>query len=244
MRDWMIARVGAIVRRPSGFTLCGQDTQTILLTLLEGLHYQDGLDRPNRTYGKYGQLGISGAFESTFKPGRYQDEVASILAETIHLAGYLPLGHTLPQDAMTRITATARDQFEGVDLRRSEVEAIIGQPSLMIGDDRVGCYAPADCQPGWIYFDYVTERISSYEPGEGRMRHEVLHEDDPLVRSIRLPAPTWEDGLVLSLYGKVLRWGTGWWIHHPSPKTDPATAAIAAQLRTIQHRDPSQADNS
>lgn len=246
VRDWMMTRVGTIVRRPSGFTRCGQDTQTILMELLGCLLYQDGLEPPSPSYGKYGQLGIAGAFDKTFSPGRYQSEVASILAETIHIAGYLPLPHTLTltPEAMTQLAATAHEQLEGVDLRRSDVEAIIGPPSLVIGDDRVACYAPADRRPGWIYLDYVTERISSYEPGKGRMRHEILHEQDPLVRSIRLPAPTWEDGLVLSLYGKDLRWGTGWWIHHPSPKANPTTDAIATQLRIIQHQDPSQAGSS
>lgn len=49
----------------------------------------------------------------------------------------------------------------------------------------------------------------------GAGTYESLAEVDPLVRSIRIPAADFESGLVLTLYGKVLRWGAGWWIHQP-----------------------------
>src|SRR5262249_25457767 len=39
---------------------------------------------------------------------------------------------------------------------------------------------------------------------------------DPLVRSVRPSSQPFEDGLVLTLYGMVPRWGPGWWIDHPS----------------------------
>jgi hypothetical protein len=59
------------------------------------------------------------------------------------------------------------------------------------------------------------------------------------VRSVQQPAPDLESGLILTLLGKVLRWGPGWWLEHPSKLTDEH--AIAAQLRDIEATDPSQA---
>ncbi|MER7450293.1 hypothetical protein ABTW96_08390 [Nocardia beijingensis] len=44
----------------------------------------------------------------------------------------------------------------------------------------------------------------------------------------------------MTLYGRVLRWGPGWWIHHPSETQTDEQAAIAAQLQQIESADPSQ----
>lgn len=63
---------------------------------------------------------------------------------------------------------------------------------------------------------------------------------DPLVRDIRTPAAGFEDGLVLTLYGKVLRWGPGWWIHQPGETATDEQKAIAEQLRNIEADDPSR----
>jgi hypothetical protein len=57
--------------------------------------------------------------------------------------------------------------------------------------------------------------ITRYQPGHGR--YAADKDTDPLVRSLRLSGQPFEDGLILSLYGKVLRWGPSWWIDHPDP---------------------------
>jgi hypothetical protein len=44
---------------------------------------------------------------------------------------------------------------------------------------------------------------------------------------------------VLTLFGKVLRGGPGWWLEHPEGLSE-TKQAIAAQLRGIESRDPSQ----
>ena len=81
-------------------------------------------------------------------------------------------------------------------------------------------------------------RWDRYVPGAGR--YEYRRDDDPLVRAVRRPASDFESGLILTLYGKVLRWGPGWWLNHPEGLSDEQQA-IAAQLRGIEASDPSQA---
>ncbi|MEV6427222.1 hypothetical protein [Nocardia sp. NPDC051463] len=75
-------------------------------------------------------------------------------------------------------------------------------------------------------------------PGKGRF--DGGFDLDPLVRDIRVPAADFEEGLVLTLYGKVLRWGPGSWIHQPSETRTGEQGAIAAQLRRIEIADPSR----
>ncbi len=64
-------------------------------------------------------------------------------------------------------------------------------------------------------------------------------DEDPLVRTVRRPATDVESGLILTLYGKVLRHGPGWWINQPEG-VSKEHQAIAAQLRTIEATDPAQ----
>ncbi|GLW98891.1 hypothetical protein Misp02_29780 [Microtetraspora sp. NBRC 16547] len=98
------------------------------------------------------------------------------------------------------------------------------------------CYASAG-SGGWVFFDCFAESQAAYVPGDGR--YEYSADEDPLVRDVRIPADDFESGLILTLYGKVLRWGPGWWIHHPQAGASPTTQAIAAQLRDIEAGDPS-----
>ncbi|MBO3749868.1 hypothetical protein J5X84_27625 [Streptosporangiaceae bacterium NEAU-GS5] len=82
------------------------------------------------------------------------------------------------------------------------------EPSLIVGH-RVLCYA-ASGGLGWVFVDCFTLPGARYVPGAGRLEREA--DDDPLVRAVRRPAADFESGLVLTLYGKVLRWGPGWWV--------------------------------
>ncbi len=79
--------------------------------------------------------------------------------------------------------------------------------------------------------------VRRYHAGEGS--YTIDDETDPLVRPLRLSSQPFEDGLILTLYGKVLRWGPGWRIDHPSPSQTPGQEAIARQLRQIRAADPS-----
>lgn len=101
------------------------------------------------------------------------------------------------------------------------------------------CYAAADPAAGWLFVDSPGVYVRRYEAGHGGYTAEK--DTDPLVRSLRLSSQPFEEGLILTLYGKVLRWGPGWWIDHPSPTQTPEQQAIARQLRQIRAADPSQA---
>jgi hypothetical protein len=147
-------------------------------------------------------------------------EVASVYAELFHRLGYLSVDRLLTAGEWAPLEHL-REWVGDRDVRRGEVEATFGPPSLL-ADKRVLCYAPEDGS-GWVFFDCWQERVERYEPGEGTF--EVLVEDDPLVRDIRVPADTFDDGLILTLYGRVLRWGPGWWIHHQGHTASPETAA-------------------
>ena len=143
----------------------------------------------------------------------------------------------LDADESDRLTPdNLRQRFDGKDLRRSEVEAQLGPPSL-VADNRTLCYAPAD-GAGWVFVDcYAEPTPGRYVPGKGT--YESERDDDPLVRCIRHPAADFESGLILTLYGKVLRWGPGWWLEHAAGLSDEQRA-IAMQLRGIEAEDPSQ----
>ncbi|MEV0157228.1 hypothetical protein AB0H57_26355 [Micromonospora sp. NPDC050686] len=184
----------------------------------------------------YGRLGVAGPFIALF--GTEHDcraEVASVFAEQFHALGYLQAERLVDPAEFKRLTASLRERFDGRDVRRSEVEAAYGSSSLVV-DKRVLCYAPAD-RSGWVFFDCFTECRSDYVPGAGRYEGRVG--EDPLVRAVRRPATDFEAGLILTLYGKVLRWGPGWWLHQPEGLPDEQRA-IAAQLRHIESADPSQ----
>ena len=117
---------------------------------------------------------------------------------------------------------------------RSEVEAEIGPPSCAVGD-MVWCYAPATSSEGWVFFDFARERVLQYKAGKGRYQ-DLEWKSDPLLRNVRVPAPDFDSGLVLTLYGKVCRWGTGWWIVQAEQGRPNAPDGIAGQFRDVAAR--------
>lgn len=206
-----------------------------LCFLDEREHDQEAVHEVLRSYGK---LGVAGPFIAMFGKDRScVAEVASVFAEQFHRLGYLEVERLLDAGERNHLTTSLRAQFHGQDVRRSEVEASFGRPSLIV-EKRVLCYAPAD-MTGWVFFDCFQEQGSAeYVPGAGRF--EWRRDDDPLVRAVRRPAPDFESGLISTLYGTVLRSGPGWWLDHPEDLSDDQQA-ISAQLRDIAVRDPSQA---
>jgi hypothetical protein len=198
---------------------------------------EDELESVHKAIRGYGKLGVVGPFQAMFgKDGNYLAEVASIWAEQLHRLGYLRVSRRLDSQAWDRLVNGLSGRFDGKDVRRSEVEATFGSPSV-VADGRVLCYAPADLL-GWIFVDCHSEWTNRYVAGAGR--YEGERDEDPLVRSIRHPAQSFESGLILTLYGKVARWGPGWWLQQPNGLSKEQQA-IAAQLRGIEAADPSQA---
>lgn len=197
---------------------------------------EDDLEQIMRTVRRFGQSGVQGPFSAIFGRERQcREEVASVFAEQFHRLGYLTVDRVLDSAEWAPLTKL-RDWVADRDIHRSEVETVFGPPSLIVGQ-RVLCYVPADAT-GWVFVDCWNEATQRYMPGKGMF--DSMTEADPLVRDIRVPAKDFEEGLILTLYGRVLRWGPGWWIHHPGYETTEEIAAIAAQLRQIESNDPSQ----
>lgn len=135
------------------------------------------------------------------------------------------------------MTARLREHLEDEDVTQNQAERILGEPSLIVSR-KILCYVSADPAAGWLFVDCHAESPNYYEVGCGR--YTSVRDIEPLVRSVRLSGQNFEAGLVLTLYGKTLRWGPNWWIYQPSEKWPEDKAAIAAQLRAIDAADPSQ----
>ncbi|MGW4121258.1 hypothetical protein [Nocardia sp. NPDC004711] len=229
-----------VFARPEMWARSGPEMESVAGGRLRDLCYLDERDDEHEHIREllrdFGKLGVHGPFAAVFGvEGRCTAEVASVYAELYHRLGYLLVERLLTADEWLPLTRL-REWVGDRDLRRSEVETAFGAPSLRVGK-RVLCYAPADGGQ-WVFFDCWDEPPLRYVPGKGRF--DGGFDPDPLVRDIRVPAADFEEGLVLTLYGKVLRWGPGWWIDHPSETQTDEQAAIATQLRRIEAADPSQ----
>ena len=220
----------------------GQEMQLLATRLLDDLCFLDDRDADcemaEQRVHSYGKLGVAGAFEAMFGRPGCQAEVAGVYAEIFHRLGYLTVDHTIGHSGWSELTGGLRDRFEDRDVRRSEAQTLLGSPSLIIDHGTVLCYAANDPAVGWLFVDSPAVHVRRYEAGHGR--YTADKDTDPLVRSLRMSSQPFEDGLILTLYGKVLRWGPGWWIDHPSASQTPEQQAIARQLRQIRDADPSQ----
>lgn len=240
LRQRWLERLPLMITHTSMYATDGVGCQLLAHTLLDDLLFLDERQQDHTNVrdviAGYGKLGVVGPFVAMFgKDGKYVAEVASVYAEQFHRLGYLHVDRLLGPEEWDRITTGLRDRFNGRDVRRSEVEASFGPPGI-VADRRVLCYVPADGS-GWVFIDCFPAHTSRYEPGAGSYAWQ--RDDDPLVRTVRFPAEDFESGLVLTLYGKVLRWGPGWWLEQPAGLSDEQQA-IAAQLRSINAADPSQ----
>ncbi|MEV0715429.1 hypothetical protein [Asanoa sp. NPDC050611] len=239
-RRWL-DRVPLMVTRPGMWASSGQAVDWMARGLLADLCFLDERDADQAAVetmlSSYGKLGVAGPFIAMFGKDRScVAEVASVFAEQFHRLGYLQVERLLDADEWDHLNAGLLQRFDGQDVRRSEVEACYGPPSVVI-EKRVLCYARAN-RPGWLFFDCFEDQGSGeYVPGAGR--YEWRRNEDLLVRAVRRPAPDFEAGLVLTLYGKVMRWGPGWWLDQADGLSDEQQA-IAAQLRAVRASDPSQ----
>jgi hypothetical protein len=152
--------------------------------------------------------------------------------------GYIEPERRLAELEWRALTSRVRATVEDVDVRLSEVVSQVGEPSLIV-DKRVLCYAGPSTRE-WIAFDCWEPPITRYRVAGDGWRGGVHSErvDDQLLRDVRVPADTFADSLVLTTYGKVLRWGPGWWLDRAA-KVD-APEGVGEQLREIRSVDPSQ----
>ena len=221
------------------YRVAASDVETGLGTLIHDIAFIDGrADEPsamNNKLRKYGKSGIAGAFAAVFgDAGRYHGECAALLAQEAYRMGYLDVQRPLTKEECQQFT-DLRERYEEVDVTRSEVIATFGEPSLAVDD--VICYAPSDRNQEWTFFDFAKQSISRYEKGRGALTHE--RDDDPLLRDVRIPAPTFEGSLILTRYGKFLRWGPQWWIRQ-QPVKEAGPPGVREQLRAIEEADPSE----
>ena len=159
-----------------------------------------------------------------------------MFAEVFHRLGYLPVCNLVSAGRWQEVTAGLRGWFGDRDVTQDEARGLLGEPSLLV-DRRVLCYAPSDPAAGWLLIDCHAEQVRRYDVGRGTY---TAGSSELLVRSVRRPGRGFESGLILTLYGKTLRWGPGWWIDHAGQDQPADQAAIAAQLREIRDADPSQ----
>jgi hypothetical protein len=110
------------------------------------------------------------------------------------------------------MTSELRDRFEDRDVTQDGARGLLGEPSLVI-DRKVLYYVPEDPAAGWLFIDCHAEQARRYNVGRGG--YAADRDAEPLIRSVRLSGQDFESGLILTLYGKTLRWGPGWWLDHP-----------------------------
>lgn len=242
LRQRWLEELPRVMARPGMWARDGREMETVASTLLRELCFVDerdgDYDEVRTVPAGFGKLGVHGPFAALFgNEPSCAAEVASVFAEQFHRLGYLAVDRLLDPTEWTGVLTGLHERFADRDVCRSEVVAEFGPPSLMI-DQRVLCYAPDDPTAGWVVVDCFDQPRTEYEPGAGRYRWR--RDDDPLVRDVRRPAEDFERGLILTLFGNVLRWGPGWWVRHPGDGASEQTLAIAAQLRDIEARDPSQ----
>jgi|SRR5215467_11017673 len=240
LRQRWLETVSNMIMRPGMYASSGHQFDAMARTLLGDLCFLDDRDQDLKAVEtvlhSFGKLGVAGPFIALFgEECTCVAEVASVFAEQFHRLGYLSLSRLLAGDEWDQLTAGLRERVDGKDVRRGEVEASFGQPSLLV-DRRILCYAPV-ASSGWVFIDCFPEDQTVYVPGAGR--HEWRRDDDPLVRTVRHPAADFESGLILTAYGRAVRVTTDSWIHHPEGLSD-VQKAIAAQLRAVESRDPSQ----
>jgi hypothetical protein len=242
VRTRKLEDVGSLVRRSGMHATSGRGMDIVARGLFYDLCFIDERDAEFATeirrLDRYGKQGVSGAFEAVFGPDcNFVSEVASVFAEVFHGFGYLDLERRLDAVEWRGLVDGVREEYELTDSRQSHVLARHGKPSLVV-DGRVFCYAVAGAASGWVFFDFWEEYARSYVEGGG---FTWTRNDDLLLRDIRVPSDTFEESLVLTIWGKVLRWGEAWQIERPDadplPGSDPE---ILEQLRSIHRSDPSQ----
>lgn len=241
LRAKKVDDVSRALGRPGMFAVCGQDLQFLVMSWLDDLCFIDErvgeLERVAAVHGRYGKLGINGAFANIFGDGRYHDEVSSVLAQTATRLGYLDLpGPRVAPADWDALQRSLRDQFEDRDATREAVLSGLPEPSFTVG--RVASFAPTDTSSSWVHLDFASERTSTYDHVTGKV---VARTGEALLRDIRLPTEHFLDGLILTNYGRHLRWGPGSWIDQsPHRDSTPQQHAIAEKLRSIRAVDPSQ----
>ncbi|GAA2170250.1 hypothetical protein GCM10009783_48160 [Glycomyces lechevalierae] len=205
MRTRLIEQVTQMLRRPGLYVINDQDFESMCKLRLDDLRFLDGLPEPTRDdlglSDKYRSCGIPGLFREAFGTDtRFHSEVASLFAEIFHGYGYLTVDRLLPDEPWSALLAAADSAFNGRDAHLSEIVKAFGPPSFRI-HKYVYCYAP-ESGTGWAFFDGF-----GYTPDDHGAPATTFrgYPSDPVLRSIRLPGPDFEESLRLTRQGEALR---------------------------------------
>lgn len=235
-----------MIKRPQMWALDGRAMQTLAQGALHDLCFIDEREAEYSEHRdeltRYGKLGVAGAFGAVFGDGcTYVAEVASVFSHIGARLGYVELDRRLSELEWRSLLSTVRTRYEEVDVRRSAVLEDLGEPSLIVGT-RVLCYA-GPALDEWASFDCWEETVTRYViEGDGlRGNFRAEREDDPLLRNVRVPAPSFNESLIMTTYGKVLRWGPGWWLRTDGSRPSGTPDGVREQLQGIDACDPSQA---
>jgi hypothetical protein len=245
VRQAKLNELSHMIQRPELWAFDGRSIQTLIHGAIRDLCFIDEREAEYSAKGevlyRYGKLGVAGAFQAVFgETCNYTAEVASVFAEIACALSYLQPARRLSAVEWSSLIASIHDKFEEVDIRRSAVLEQIGEPSFDVGN-RVLCYA-GPSTGDWVAFDCWEETTSKYVVEDGHLNHGFFaqHEEDPLLRCVRIPADSFNESLVMTIYGKVLRWGPGWWLDTDPARNTETPDGIREQLQDIDNDDPSQ----
>lgn len=239
IREAKLAEMRFLIQRPGQLASDGESLELIAHRVLGDLCFIDERDDEARSVGerlrRFGKLGVTGAFEAVFgEDCRYGAEVVSVFAQQLAGLGYLDV-ERFSEPRWQALTTDLRERYDGVDVRRSGVVADLGEASLVV-DKRVLCYVGTG-NDEWIFFDFWEPYVAAYDSDRGNFG--ATWSEDPLLRDIRVPAAAFDASLILTKYGRAIRWGPGWWLRDDQSGAS-APAGVVQQLRTIEAADPSQ----
>jgi hypothetical protein len=228
-----LSMVAGVVARPGMYAATGSEIELMADGLLADLCFLDDRDADyeiarEELLSRYGTLGVPGPFKTMFGLERCQAEVTAVYAEVFSRLGYLPVENALDPGRWDQLTAALPALLGDRDMRRSEAERVLGRASIVI-EHRILCYASSRPGDGWLFLDCQADDCRAYDLTTGS--YQQIGDPEPIVRSARRSVGGFEDGLILTPYGKLLRWGPGWWIDDADPDWTPQAQAIAGQLR-------------
>jgi hypothetical protein len=206
IRQRLLKSLEHSTRRPGMHATSGHEYELFAWYMLGDLCFiderDDDFDRLRRSMlHRHGSLGVAGAFTEWFgESSRHTAEVTSVYAQAGAQLGLLDVHGRLTRESWDALAGRWGGDYDGRDRRVSEVIGEHGEPSLTI-DRRVLCYVgPGD--DDWIVFDCWEPWVERYDANRGTMAHH--RPEDPLLRDVRIPAPTFAESLVLTRYGKLL----------------------------------------
>ncbi|HEX8104232.1 MAG TPA: hypothetical protein VF533_16565 [Solirubrobacteraceae bacterium] len=247
VKQALLGHVNHLLERPGMMAVTGREAEVLLFVLLGLLETADDreIDGLEGLRLRHGRRGYTGPFAALFGDRTtYRAEVVSIAAQACAMGGYFVPEATVAAEDWTSVVERFGGPLEDTDVRRSVLGADHGPPSFTVRDsegrwDAVVDGFMRDGDPSsWVFFDYWEENDRGRYRPIGAPSAPWVHPEDGWLRDVRLPSERWEDGLVLTAFGKFLRWGHGWTLYHA--KEDRFPEGVADQLRGFDDADPSR----